>query len=342
MKKQLIIDYARILPTRGDLEVIGAFNPAVAKFGDKTVMILRVAERAKQNKEGSFLIPRYVDGAGLDFIELPVCADYDFSDVRVVSGKGEFYLTSLSHFKVGFSSDGVNFDFSDGVTIRPTNVYEEFGVEDARITQIGDTYYISYTAVGRYGIHVALITTKDFVNFERHGNILPADNKDCVIFPEKINGKYFMLHRPSLERYGRLNVFTAQSEDLVNWGDHQVLLNAYPDFGDIERIGAGAVPILVDEGYLEIYHCADMQGRYVLIAMLLDKNDPTKVLAKSKAPLVKSTEDFETKGFMDEVVFTCGLVKDGQNLNIYYGVCDQSVAVATVSLKEVFENMEAL
>ena len=342
MNKKKIIDYTQFEPTRNDLEVIGAFNPAVAKLGEKTVMLLRVAERAKQDKEGYFRIPRYEDGKGFDFIELPVCDDYDFSDVRVVKGKGEFYLTSLSHFKVGFSDDGVSFDFSQGITVMPSGIYEEFGIEDARITEIDGTYFVTYTAVSRYGIHVAMMTTKDFIDFERSGNILPADNKDCVIFPDKINGKYYMLHRPSLDNYGRLNVFTATSNDLFGWGDHRVLENAYPEFGDIERIGAGAVPFLTKKGYLAVYHCAFRDGKYTLIAMLLDKNDPTRVLAKSASPLLQCSEDFEKSGFMEDVVFTCGLVKEAETLNIYYGVCDQCVAVANISLQEVWDNMEVV
>lgn len=342
MNKQLLINYKDIKPHADGFEVIGAFNPAVTLCNGETVMLLRVAERAVQTNQNCFCVPVYREGSGIEFVNLPRTSDYDYSDARVVVGKEASYLTSISYFRVGRSKDGIHFDFSDNVCIMPVNKYEEYGIEDARITQIGDTYYITYAAVGSNGINVALITTNDFVRFERKGIILPSDNKDCVIFPDKINGKYMALHRPSISRFGKLDIWTAESDNLIAWGNHKVMLDARISFEPSVRIGAGAVPIKTDKGYLVIYHSADANDRYVLTAMLLDANNPNVVLAKSKRPLIEPTERYERQGFVNNVVFTCGLINKGSVLDIYYGVCDQGVAVASVSVQDVFDNMEAL
>lgn len=342
MNKKLIISYDKIKPHCEGFEVVGAFNPAVARYKDEIVMLLRVAESVKQEKEDCFCVPIYKEQCGVDFVNLPKTDDYDFSDARVVTSKERCYLTSISYFKVGRSKDGINFDFSDNICIMPSNKYEEYGIEDARITQIDNVYYITYTAVSSNGINVALIVTEDFVSFERKGIILHSDNKDCVIFPEKVNGKYMALHRPSISRFGKLDIWTAESDNLIAWGNHKVMQDARICYEPSVRVGAGAVPIKTDKGYLVVYHSADVNDKYILTAMLLDSDDPNKVLAKSVKPLIEPTEPYEKKGFVNNVVFTCGLINRGSVLDIYYGACDQNVAVASVSIQDVLDDMEVL
>ncbi|MBO4573005.1 MAG: glycosidase [Clostridia bacterium] len=340
MLKRKIIDCCDLKPSDERFEVIGAFNPAVVSVGGTTYMILRVAEKAKQTKKGSFLVPYFKPDKGLDILSIPLNEDYDFSDVRVIRRKNEFYLTSMSHFRIGRSSDGINFDFSENICIFPQTDYEEYGIEDARITAAEGVFYVTYTAVNRKGTFVALMTTKDFRHFERKGVLFSRDDKDCVIFPDKINGKYYAMHRPSTEENQTLDIFTAESDDLINWTSLGALTGARLDFTSSARLGAGAVPIKTEKGYLEIYHSADENNRYFLAAMLLDPSDPTKVLAKSKSPLIEPTKDYEKTGFVNEVVFTCGLTKTDDALNIYYGVCDLGVAVAYVPMSKVWDNME--
>lgn len=342
MNKQLIISYDSIKPHRDGFEVIGAFNPAIARYKDQVIMLLRVAERAVQVRQDCFCVPVYSEQQGEKLVYIPKSDEYDYSDARVIIGKKESYLTSISYFKVGKSCDGIHFDFSDNVCILPNNKYEEYGIEDARITQIGDVYYITYAAVSSNGINVALMTTTDFVSFERRGIIFHSDNKDCVIFPDKINGKYMALHRPSISRFGKLDIWTAESDNLIAWGNHKVMSDARICYEPSVRVGAGAVPVKTDKGYLVIYHSADANDRYILTAMLLDCDNPNKVLAKSKKPLIEPTEPYELTGFVNNVVFTCGLVNNGSDLDIYYGVCDQNVAVASVKIQDVLDDMEEL
>ena len=341
MIKKKIIDYFEITPSDERMEVIGAFNPAVARANGYVYMILRVAERAKQKEEGFFSVPYYDPDKGVRIMNIPYGEGYDFSDVRVVTKGSEFYLTSMSHFLIGKSIDGENFDFSENVRIFPQTDYEEYGIEDARITEIDGTFYVTYTAVNRNGTYVALMTTNDFRTFERKGVMFSRDDKDCVIFPERINGKYYAMHRPATKENSKLDIWLAESDDLFTMTADYALEGARLVFSQSARLGAGAVPLKTERGYLTVYHSADEKNRYLLAAMLLDLNDPSKVLAKSKRPLIISTEDFEKYGFMDNVVFTCGLTESGGNINVYYGVCDRDVAVASVPLSEIWDNMEA-
>jgi predicted GH43/DUF377 family glycosyl hydrolase len=224
----------------------------------------------------------------------------------------------------------------------PNNLYEEYGIEDPRITKIGEDYYVTYAAVSRHGITVRLLVTKDFQTFEEKGNIFHSDNKDCVLFPDKINGKYFCLHRPSYSQFGRPDIWTAESDNLSDWGNHKIMCEARVPYAVSARVGAGAPPFLSNEGWIEIYHSADDANRYHLAALLLDKNDPNKVLKRSKQPLVEPTEPFEQKGFMNDVVFTCGLIEEEAGIQIYYGACDESIGRCFVAYQDLFNNLEAV
>ncbi|MCX5775653.1 MAG: hypothetical protein NTV44_04760 [Firmicutes bacterium] len=186
------------------------------------------------------------------------------------------------------------------------------------------------------------MATDDFHKFDRLGLILPFDNKDCVIFPSKINGRYVALHRPSSSNFGKLDIWTAESNDLTTWGNHHVLDEARIHYDVCDRVGAGAIPFLTDKGWVVIYHSASETQGYIITAMLLDKDNPQKVLMKSKKALIKPTETYETKGFVNNVVFTCGLTHCDNQLTVYYGACDQNIAACTMSMKELWENMEVV
>lgn len=341
--KQQIIDVSQIQPSHSDLRVIGVFNPAVAKYRDHIVMIARVAEAAIQDEAGVFKVPTYSQEGGFLMRRIPRNdPHYDFSDVRVVKNGKSSFLTSISHLRVGKSRDGVHFDFADSIPLFPNNLYEEYGIEDPRITKIGETYFVTYAAVSRHGITVRLLETTDFETFREKGNIFHSDNKDCVLFPGKIQDKYYCLHRPSFSQFGRPDIWTAESTNLSDWGNHKILCEARVSYANSTRVGAGAPPFLSKEGWIEIYHSADESNRYHLAALLLDKDDPNKVLKRSKRPLVEPTEPFEQKGFMNDVVFTCGLIEEEAGIQIYYGACDESIGRCFVTYSDLFDNLEAV
>jgi len=339
MDKSLIITEKDLKPSRPDFRVLGVFNPAVAPYQGKTLMLARVAETPIQKDPISFVVPFYRDG-DYDFLHLSRSdAAYDFSDSRVIRGREGSYLTSVSHFAIGESLDGIHFSF-DGRSVFPEGVEESFGIEDPRITFLEGHYYITYVAVSPLGINSALMVTDDFVTFKRLGILFP-NNKDCVLFPQKIKGSYVAFHRPNAGDFGKLDMWLAKSPDLFSWGHHEALLAARISYGSSARVGAGAVPFLTPRGWVAIYHTADAFNHYHLTAMLMDKDDPSRILAKSVRPLLEPSEPFETCGFFPDVAFTCGLIEEKGKIRLYYGACDQCVGLAFLPFAELWKNLEA-
>jgi predicted GH43/DUF377 family glycosyl hydrolase len=175
-----------------------------------------------------------------------------------------------------------------------------------------------------------MLSTKDFRTYQKHGCILPdMDNKDVVLFPEKINGKYVMLHRIFP------NMWIAYSEDLVNWHDHKVLMHVQPDGWDCDRIGAGAPPIKTEYGWLNFYHGVDHKRNYRLGILLLDLEDPSKVIGRSAHPILSPEKDYEKVGLVPNVVFTCGAIPMDGRYFVYYGGADKVIGVATMDLNDL-------
>jgi predicted GH43/DUF377 family glycosyl hydrolase len=235
---------------------------------------------------------------------------------------------------VARSADGINFDIEESPAISPANDYETFGIEDPRISLINGTYYISYVAVCPFGVTTSLASTKDFISFER---LFCPENKDVALFPERVDGKYYALHRPVSPLFKRNEIWIGESPDLRCWGNHRCLMGPRAGFWDESKIGASAVPFKTDQGWLEIYHGADRNNRYCLGAVLLDTKQPGRIIATAKKPILEPEADYETEGFFGNVVFSCGLLCEDDNLKIYYGVADTSIACAQIHLQDVLE-----
>jgi predicted GH43/DUF377 family glycosyl hydrolase len=336
-----IIGPKDVKPSRKDFEVIGVFNAGVTRSEDETILLLRVAERPLSEHPDVVLVGVYDVNQG-DIITKEFSkddAENDFSDPRLIIRPTETYLTSISHLRVARSADGINFDIEESPAIAPANYYETFGIEDPRISLIDGTYYISYVAVCPFGVTTCLASTKDFISFERHGVIFCPENKDVVLFPERVDGKYYALHRPVSPLFKRNEIWIAESGDLRCWGNHRCLMGPRAGFWDERKIGGSAVPFKTDQGWLEIYHGADRDNRYCLGAVLLDAKQPEKIIARAEKPILEPEADYETEGFFGNVVFSCGLLYEDDNLRIYYGVADTSIAYAQISLQDVLENL---
>jgi predicted GH43/DUF377 family glycosyl hydrolase len=330
-----------VKPSRKDFEVIGVFNAGVTRSEDETILLLRVAERPLSEHPDVVLVGVYDANQG-DIITKEFSkddAENDFSDPRLIIRPTETYLTSISHLRVARSADGINFDIEESPAIAPANDYETFGIEDPRISIIDGTYYISYVAVCPFGVTTCLASTKDFISFERHGVIFCPENKDVALFPERVDGKYYALHRPVSPLFKRNEIWIAESGDLRCWGNHRCLMGPRAGFWDERKIGGSAVPFKTDQGWLEIYHGADRDNRYCLGAVLLDAKQPEKIIARAEKPILEPEADYETEGFFGNVVFSCGLLYEDDKLRIYYGVADTSIAYAQISLQDVLENL---
>jgi len=330
-----------IKPSRQDWVVECVLNPGVFRFEGKTWLLLRVAERPVQ-KEGLVSFP-VMNGEGhFNILEFEKGdSDLDLSDSRMVGYKGKTYLSTISHLRLVCSDDGVHFsepaDFP--TQIFGSGVLETFGIEDCRVSHIEGAYYLTYTQVSENGVGVGLMSTHNWRNFTREGMILSPHNKDCALFEEKVEGKYYCLHRPSGIGLGGNYIWVASSFDLLHWGKHHCILHTREGWWDSVRVGAGAAPIKTPEGWLEIYHGADYQHRYCLGAVLLDLHDPSKVLARSHHPLLEPTSDYEKTGFFGNVIFTNGHLVDGDEITMYYGASDEVICGATLSIEEILSDI---
>jgi len=337
-----IIEPHQIPPSRPDFEVIGVFNAAATTYQDQTILLLRVAERPRNNSPDSVLTATYDPDSDQTIIHrFPKDnPDLDFSDPRLIITPQQTYLTSISHLRLARSRDGIHFDIDPTPSLGPANPYETFGLEDPRITRIDETFYITYVAVSPYGVTTCLAATTDFQTFERLGVIFHPENKDVVLFPENIAGKYYALHRPTSPLCKTHDIWIAESPDLRCWGNHRFLISPRPGRWDALKIGPGAPPVKTPAGWLEIYHGVDDHNRYCLGALLLDLHQPGRIIAQSNHPILEPAAPYETTGFFADVVFTCGLISDDDLLKIYYGAADTSICYAEIPLQQILHSLE--
>jgi beta-1,2-mannobiose phosphorylase / 1,2-beta-oligomannan phosphorylase len=283
-------------------------------------------------------------------------AGLDLSDPRTIRYRGSTggftaaaddvtdFLTQMSHLRVARSSDGEHFRIDAAPALVPADRLEEYGCEDPRATWIDGRWEVTYVSVSRVGITTSRATTTDFRDFERKGVMFLPDHKDVVLFPERIDGRYVALTRPMPQSFGRvLGIWIAFSDDLDHWGGHRPL--ALPRWGmwDELRTGAGAVPFRVAEGWLELYHGVDRDQRYAMGGLLLDAHDPTRILARSRRPILVPTEPFERTGVFGNVVFSCGHVPldgDGERIRLYYGAADTCVGAADFAVRDIVDDLE--
>jgi beta-1,2-mannobiose phosphorylase / 1,2-beta-oligomannan phosphorylase len=325
-------------PSRPDFEVIGVLNAAVARLGAEILLLLRVVERPLNEDGNVYLAPIFDPGSGkLILKSFPTGSrEYNFSDPRGIGTPEGPYLTGISHLRLARSRDGVHFSVESTPALFPADEYETFGVEDPRVTQIGEDYFVSYVGVSRLGIVTKLARTRDFRTFERLGVIFPPDNKDVVLFPGKIGGKYYVLHRPSTSSFGKPEIWMAESPDQIDWGHHCRLIGVRQNGWEDDKVGGGATPFLTPQGWVEIYHAANKDNRYVLAAFLMDRDHPSEVLARSEHPILEPEMDYELHGFYGNVVFSCGALYADGHIQIYYGAADTCMALAEIDLKDLF------
>ena len=344
-----LLTAADVPPSNPAYRVRGAFNPAATTFGGETLLLLRVAEDVPA-EPGRIAVPlvRFEDGRGVaDVLEVglsdPGVTPRDTRGVRV---NGVEYLSTLSHLRLARSTDGVNFAVDADPFLFPADPSERFGVEDARITRLGDTWWINYTAVSGDGWCTALASTTDFRTVTRHGVIFPPSNKDVSLFPARIGGRYWALHRPNNDGFGKSSIWTASSPDLLSWGDHRCVLR--PRGGvtyEGGKVGGGPPCSLTEAGWVQVYHGKAAEGGYALFVALLAADDPTRVLARGREPVLTPEAKYERTGFFPNVVFANGLTHDpvGEDgvlpddaaVHLYYGACDGVSCLAETTAGEL-------
>lgn len=244
----------------------------------------------------------------------------------------------------GFSKDAIHWDIEhDPIVMQAGNtemIHSDYKY-DPRVTKIEDSYWVTWCN-GYYGPTIGIAYTKDFKNFHQCENAFLPFNRNGVLFPEKINGKYAMLSRPSDNGHTPFgDIYISYSPDMKYWGEHRVVLQTPPfmeSAWQCTKIGAGPVPIRTEEGWLMIYHgvintCNGF--RYSMGAALLDLENPSKVLYKSRQYLLGPAVNYEMIGDVPNVVFPCAALHQDNKIAIYYGAADTCVAVAFGYMDEI-------
>lgn len=259
----------------------------------------------------------------------------------------------ISHLTVATSEDGVtNWDIQKKPTLQPDGERypeEEWGIEDPRIVRIEELkkYVVTYTAYSSAGPAVSLLTTEDFVNYERFRVVIPPDNKDAALFPDRINGRWAMIHRPQPASKGGLgNIWISYSPDLRHWGDHRQMLEARRGpWWDAGKIGLSPPPMRTDEGWLILYHGVRFTPSgciYRLGAALMDLENPERLIRRCDEWIFGPQEEYERVGDVGDVVFPCGTTTNPRTgeLRLYYGAADTTIALATANIHEIVQYLQ--
>jgi predicted GH43/DUF377 family glycosyl hydrolase len=254
---------------------------------------------------------------------------YRATDITSNGSMGK-YINNLGY---AVSSDGINFNrLRDPILVNDV-AQEARGPEDPRIVEIDGTYHMMYTGFGgRFpgDYRISYATSSNLITWQRHGIVLDEANKDASLFPEKIGGKYMLLHRRPPD------IWMAFSEDLKNWDEHRILMKAIPDSDwENEKIGIAGPPIKTESGWLLIYHGVSKSHTYSLGIAELDLENPSQVISRQSEPILEPELDWEINGHVPNVVFSCGqVIKDGE-LYVYYGAADTVIGVANIPLQDM-------
>ncbi len=277
------------------------------------------------------------------------------------------------HFGLAVSRDGYHFErVSDQPVFTPsTDGFDAGCVEDARIVKMGEWYYVTYASrpfpPGQYwkhrgqvsqpplappefpwmlrnnGTSTGLGLTQDFHTWLRAGRITNplTDDRDVLLFPEKVKGRYVMLHRPLNwvgPQFGtdQPAIWISTSDDLLQWNNSRLLAKAEFDW-EGQKIGGNTPPLKTEQGWLILYHGVGRDRHYRLGAMLLDLADPTHVCYRTRDWLLQPEEWYELEGLYPGVCFPCGKVVIDDTLFVYYGGADKYVGLATCPLAELLD-----
>jgi len=297
------------------------------------------------------LVTRYPNNPILTKEDIP----YPVATVHnagITTFKNEYIMLFRSHKMNGRSilglarsPDGFNWTAGDKPFMVPATKgvfgqYEEYGVEDPRITFIDGEYLITYSAYSRYGVRIGLAKTRTWKTVERFSLITEADYRNVVIFPEKFNGLYARLDRPHSE-ISPWSVWISFSPDLRYWGDSQLIMNPVQYHWDEMKIGPGVPPIKTAKGWLNIYHGVypTMDGSvYRLGVALHDLENPAKIIGVGDDWILQPEEPYELTGYVHNVVFACGAVpeKDG-TLKLYWGAADSVMCMGVAKIDDLVD-----
>jgi predicted GH43/DUF377 family glycosyl hydrolase len=270
---------------------------------------------------------------------------FTYQDYKVADEAKTFESYDINTQKILFDIINTNYNVKADMAaplservIFPSTKEESMGMEDVRFVEFthenGRKEYIgTYTAYDGHKIIPKLIITEDFINFQIRTMFGKAvSDKGFALFPEKINGKYVMT-----ARQGGEDLTIMESDDLYIWNEYEVIMSPQYEWGLVQQGNCGA-PIKTEKGWLLLTHAVGPLRKYVISAILLDLDQPKKIIGKLKKPLISPNED-EREGYVPNVVYSCGALKHNDNLVIPYAMSDSASSFATVSVTEILKNM---
>jgi len=259
---------------------------------------------------------------------------------------------SLSNIGLAFSEDGIHWTAREQPSFT-LHDEENLRAYDPRLTVIDGRCYLCFAVDTRHGVRAGIAVTDDLEHFEILSLSLP-DNRNVVLFPEKIDRRYLRLDRPfpvySRQDPERFDIWISDSPDLRYWGNSRLLLGVEDVPFSNRKIGPGAPPVKTPHGWLAVFHAVDFdpargkngweerwQKRYTAGVMLLDLNDPRKVLGVSSEPLMVPEAPYEVSGgFRNHVIFPCGMIlEENGEVKIYYGAADTVTCLATAAVDDL-------
>ncbi|HUV03923.1 MAG TPA: glycoside hydrolase family 130 protein [Armatimonadota bacterium] len=248
----------------------------------------------------------------------------------------------VPRFFIGWSDDGIHFEIEPKNVIVPPDEYPYVpheGIFDARITPLDGVYYITYNVASRLGGRIMLARTDDFKSIETIGFIAGPDHRNCALFPEKIKGDYVRLERPQGVSEG--DIYIGYSPDMIHWGRTKLLLEKYHRYWESIKVGPAAPPVKTDKGWLTVYHgCRKGMNGYIYMmgCMLLDLEDPSRIIGKINEPVMSPEEYYERVGIVGNVVFPTAAIPRGEDeLWVYYGAADTCIGLAFGSVSELVD-----
>ena len=304
----------------------------------------------------------------LTFRDVPYESDLTFNAGITRDDRGYVMLfrndygCTQSEWEAGKRFKGTNIGLARSVDGIRWNVYEKpvFDLKgndfrrayDPRVTYLEGRYYITFAADTNHGICGGVCVTDDFMNYEILSMSAP-DNRNMVLFPERINGNFVRLERP-MPVYSRsgaeqFDIWLSESPDMKFWGKTRLVLGGEDVPFCNSKIGPGAPPLKTDEGWLTVFHAVDQvpergkngwedfwRKRYVIGIMLLDLEDPSRVIGMYEQPLMVCEGEELSGGFRNDVLFPCGMLRDDDGrIRIYYGLNDAVVKLAYANEKDL-------
>lgn len=264
--------------------------------------------------------------------------------------------TQISDIGIADSLDGVHFS-NRRKYIVPDTQWDRFGCEDPRVTFLDGSFYTFYTALSDYpftpaGIKVGVAVSRDLVTIDEKHLVTPFNAKAMALFPEKVNGKYTAILTANSD-LPPSKIAIAQVSSITDFWNDEFWKDWYPNVDSYtlslsrfpeDHVEVGAAPLLVEDGWLMIYsYISNYHSKnrvFAIEALLLDKQDPRKLIARTAGPLLTPEESYELYGFVPNVIFPSGARIHDDMLDIYYGAADHTVCLAHVSLSKLIESMK--